>query len=114
MECTGEVAAMAGPGSALRVKKATATEFRKRLRQYLRAAKGGRVVLVENRRQGSRYLVEKEWLDGLLRERESILATLEVLSDPDLTRRLLELAPALDKRSRPARLHSMEEAFGTR
>jgi hypothetical protein len=78
----------------------------------MKAAKGDKVVLIENRRQESKYLVDKEWLDAVMRERESILATLEVLADRDLTNRLLRLAETLDKDVRAGSLHTMEEVFG--
>jgi hypothetical protein len=78
----------------------------------MKAATGGKVVLIENRRQDSKYLVDKEWLDTLMRERESILATLEILADRELTDRLLKLAGTLDKDVRAGRLYGMEEVFG--
>jgi len=63
------------------VKRVTATDLRDNLKRYLKAAKAMRVVLIENRRQSAKYLVDKEFLDSLLRERESVLATLEILAD---------------------------------
>jgi hypothetical protein len=47
-----------------------------------------------------------------MRERESILATLEILADRELTDRLLKLAGTLDKDVRAGRLYGMEEVFG--
>jgi PHD/YefM family antitoxin component YafN of YafNO toxin-antitoxin module len=94
------------------VRKVSATSLRGRLKTYMKAAKGGKVVLIENRRQESKYLVDKEWLDSVMRERESILATLEVLADRDLTSRLLKLAETIDGDVSAGRLHSMEEVFG--
>jgi len=78
----------------------------------MKAAKGDKVVLIENRRQESKYLVDKEWLDALVRERESVLATLEVLADRELTNRLLKLAETIDEDVRSGRLHTREEVFG--
>jgi PHD/YefM family antitoxin component YafN of YafNO toxin-antitoxin module len=98
--------------SAVTVRKVSATSLRGRLKTYMKAAKGGKVVLIENRRQESKYLVDKEWLDSVMRERESILATLEVLADRDLTNRLLKLAESLDEYVSAGRLHTMEEVFG--
>jgi hypothetical protein len=69
-------------------------------------------VLIENRRQESKYLVDKEWLDAVMRERESILSTLEILADRELTGRLLKLAETLDDDVSADRLHTMEEVFG--
>src|ERR1700732_4327057 len=94
------------------VRKVSATSLRGRLKTYMNAAKGGKVVLIENRRQESKYLVDKDWLDGLMRERESILATLEILANRELTDRLLKLAETVDEDVRSGNLHGMEEVFG--
>ncbi len=98
--------------TAVTVRKVSATGLRGRLKTYMKAAKGGKVVLIENRRQESKYLVDKEWLDSVMRERQSILATLEVLADRDLTSRLLKLAETLDGDVSAGRLHTMKEVFG--
>jgi hypothetical protein len=94
------------------VKKVSATRLRSRLKGFMKEAKGGKVVLIENRRQEPKYLVDKEWLDTLMRERESILATLEILANRDLTNRLLKLAETMDEDVRSGELHTMEEVFG--
>ena len=72
------------------------------------------VVLIENKRQRSKYLVDKDFLDGLLKEHQSVRATLEVLVDPDLTRRLLALGKTVDEDVRRGRLriYSTQEVFG--
>jgi hypothetical protein len=69
------------PRRSLAVKKVSATSLRGKLKTYLNAATANRVVLVENRRQPSKYLVDKDFLDSLLAERDSILATLEILAN---------------------------------
>src|ERR1019366_5887093 len=97
---------------AVTVRKVSATSLRSRLKGYMKEAKGDKVVLIENRRQESKYLVDKEWLDTLMRERESILATLEILADRELTNRLLKLAETVDEDLRAGKLHTMEEVFG--
>lgn len=97
---------------AVMVRKVSATNLRGRLKTYMKAAKGGKVVLIENRRQESKYLVDKEWLDTVMRERDSILATLQVLADRELTNRLLKLAETIDADASAGRLHTMEEVFG--
>jgi PHD/YefM family antitoxin component YafN of YafNO toxin-antitoxin module len=97
---------------AVTVRTVSATSLRGRLKTYMQAAKGGKIVLIENRRQESKYLVDKEWLDSVMRERESILATLEILADRELTGRLLKLAETIDGDVSAGRLHSMEEVFG--
>jgi hypothetical protein len=52
----------------------TASQLRRRLRERLREVKNNRVLLVQNRRQKEKYVVDKAWLDNLIAER---LATLE-------------------------------------
>jgi hypothetical protein len=95
----------------LTVKKVSATNLRGGLKRYMKQARGGKVVLIENRRQDSKYLVDKQWLDTVMRERESILATLEILADRELTNRLLKLAETIDEDVRAGRLHTMAEVF---
>ncbi len=93
-------------------RKVSATDLRDHLRKWLRAAKGDEVILVENRRQEAKYLVDKSWLDNFIRERQSILATLEILADRDLTNRLLRTAETIDDDVQAGRLRTMEEVFG--
>lgn len=94
------------------VKKVTATDLRDKLKAYLKEARANRVVLVENRRQASKYLVDKDFLDSLVRERESILATLEILADRELTDRLLTLSKTVDQDVAAGRLLTTEDVFG--
>jgi K+-sensing histidine kinase KdpD len=94
------------------VKKVTATDFRDRLKDYLKAARANKVVLVENRRQSAKYLVDKEFLDSLVKERESIIATMEILTDRDLTDRLLHLSKTIDDDVAAARLLETADVFG--
>lgn len=94
------------------VKKVTATDFRENLRDYLKTAQANRVVLVENRRQPSKYLVDKEFLDELVRERESVMATLEILADRELTDRLLKLSKTIDEDVRTGKLLKTADVFG--
>jgi hypothetical protein len=98
--------------TSIAVKKVTATDLRDKLKTYLKEATANRVVLVENRRQPSKYLVDKDFLDSLVRERESILATLEILSDRDLTDRLLTLSQAIDEDVAAGRLLTTAVVFG--
>jgi hypothetical protein len=100
--------------AAMKVCKASATSFRDKFKDYVRKTKGRAVVLVENRRFESKYLVDKDWLDDFVKENESIKATFEILADRELTSRLLKLAESLDADvgSGKARLHSMSDAFG--
>jgi flagellar biosynthesis regulator FlbT len=94
---------------AIRVKKVSATDFRDDLREHLKTVKDNTVLLIENRRQVAKYVVDQEFLDRLVAERESILATLEILADRELTNRLVELK----KRGvSKAKLYTMDEVFG--
>ena len=95
----------------MQVKKVTASQLRGRLRDRLREVTDNRVLLVQNRRQKEKYVVDKEWLDTLVRERESVLATLEILADRELTERLLALAKTIDRDVQRNRLLTMEEVF---
>jgi hypothetical protein len=95
----------------MQVKKVTASQLRGRLRDRLREVTDNKVLLVQNRRQKEKYVVDKVWLDTLIRERESVLATLEILADRQLTERLLSLAKTIDRDVQRNRLLTMEEVF---
>ena len=95
----------------INVKRVTPSQLRRRLRDRLGEVKNNRVLLVQNRRQKEKYVVDKDWLDNLIAERESVLATLEILSDTALTNRLLALAKTIDDDVTKNRLYSMEDAF---
>ena len=98
--------------ASIAVKKVTAAGLRGKLKTYLQAATANRVVLVQNRRQPPKYLVDKDFLDSLLRERESILATLEILADRELTGRLLALSKTIDDDVAAGRLLTTADVFG--
>lgn len=98
--------------ASIAVKKVTVTDLRDKLKKYLKEATANRVVLVENRRQRSKYLVDKDFLDSLVSERESILATLEILADRELTDRLLSLSRTVDRDVATGRLLSTADVFG--
>lgn len=100
------------PRVSINVKKVTATDLRDKLKNCLKQARANRVVLVENRRQPAKYLVDKEFLDSLLKERESILATLEILVDRELTNRLLTLSKSIDDDVAAGRLLTTADVFG--
>ena len=93
-------------------KTVSATDLRDRLKDCLKAAKNNRVVLIENRRQSAKYLVDKDFLDSLVNERDSIFATLEILADRDLTDRLLALSKTLDRDVAAGRLLTTADVFG--
>lgn len=96
---------------AINIKKVRATDLRGKLKHYLKAAKANKVVLVENRRQPAKYLVDKEFLDSLITERESIVATLEILADRELTDRLLNLSRSVDDDVAAGRLLRTADVF---
>lgn len=97
--------------ASIAVKKVSATDLRDKLRTYLKKATANRVVLVENRRQPAKYLVDKDFLDSLLNERESVLATLEILADRELTDRLLALSKTIDDDVAAGRLLATADVF---
>lgn len=100
------------PKASIAVKRVTATNLRDKLKTYLNEARANRVVLVENRRQPAKYLVDKEFLDSLVSERESILATLEILADRELADRLLTLSKTIDEDVAAGRLLTTTDVFG--
>jgi PHD/YefM family antitoxin component YafN of YafNO toxin-antitoxin module len=97
--------------ASIAVKRVTATDLRDKLKTYLKQARANQVVLVENRRQPPKYLVDKEFLDSLVSERESILATLEILADRELTERLLALSTSIDDDVAAGRLLTTTDVF---
>ena len=96
---------------SINIKKVRATDLRGKLKDYLKAAKANKVVLVENRRQPAKYLVDKEFLDSLMKERESTVATLELLADRELTDRLLNLSKTIDDDVAAGRLLRTADVF---
>lgn len=100
------------PRTSIAVKKVTATDLRDKLKTYLKETTANRVLLVENRRQAPKYLVDKDFLDSLLNERESVLATLEILADRELTDRLLALSKTIDDDVAKGRLLTTADVFG--
>ena len=92
--------------------RVSATELRDHFKDCLKKAKGGNVVLVENRRQEPKYIVDKIWFDNLMRDVKAAMATLEILADRKLTERLLNLSTTIDEDLRGGRLFTMEEVFG--
>jgi hypothetical protein len=98
--------------ACVNIKRVSATDLRDSLKDCLKAATDNRVVLIENRRQSSKYLVDKEFLDTLVKERDSIIATLEILADRGLTDRLLNLSKTIDSDVAAGRLLTTADVFG--
>jgi len=100
------------PLAVATAQRISATELRDHFKNCLKKAKGGNVVLVENRRQDPKYIVDKEWFANLMRDVKSAMATLEILADRNLTERLLRLSTTIEEDLRSGTLHTMEEVFG--
>jgi hypothetical protein len=95
--------------TCINIKKVSVTDLRGSLKDRMSEVKENKVLLVKNRRQDAKYIVDKVFLDEMIKERASMLATLEILADVKLTNRLLKLARTdLSK----ARLYTMDEVFG--
>ena len=98
--------------TSIAVKKVTATDLRDKLKTYLKAAKKNRVVLVENRRQPPKYLVDKEFLDCLVAAGDPAWLDEWRLADRDLTDRLLTLSKTIDDDLAAGRLLTTADVFG--
>ena len=98
--------------ACINIKKVSATDLRESLKDRMKEVKDNRVLLVENRRQTAKYLVDKDFLDEMIKERASILATLEILADRELTSRLLALSKTIDEDVAAGNLLNMADVFG--
>jgi hypothetical protein len=98
--------------ACINIKRVTATDLRESLKDRMKEVKDNKVLLVENRRQEAKYLVDKGFLDKMINERGAILATLEILADRELTNRLLNLSKTIDDDVAAGRLLSMADVFG--
>src|SRR5207247_7563273 len=98
--------------ASIAVKKVTATDLRDKLKTYLKEASANRVVLVENRRQPPKYLVDKDVLDSLVNEPESMLATREMLADQELTDLLRTRSKTIDEHVAAGRLLTTAAVVG--
>lgn len=94
-------------------RKVQAADFRSGYRKYSQAARGNRVVLIHNKRQSPKYLVDKEFLDDMAGRLQAQMETLAVLADPELAQRLIELGKTIDSAVRrgKVRLYTMDEVF---
>ena len=91
------------------------TKLRQSQCAVLKKASGRSVVLVQN--QGGetgkeKCILDKAYLDELLRELRGAVETIEIMMDPVLFPRLLKTAETLDEDMRLGKLHSFEEVFG--
>ena len=94
-------------------KTVSTTDFRDHLSEYLESVRKHKMVVVESRNRGSKSVavVDKAWLDSVLSEQKSILATIEILADRELTERLLRTANTIDDDIKAGRLRTHEEVF---
>jgi len=94
-------------------RKVQAADFRSRYRTYSQAARGNRVVLIHNKRQAPKYLVDKSFLDDLAGTIEAQVETLALLANPEMAQRLIALGRTIDTAVRrgKVRLYSMDEVF---
>jgi len=63
-------------------------------------------------RRASKNLADMKFMDWLVEERESILATLEILADQNLDNRLLTLSKSIDDDVAAGRLLTTAGVFG--
>src|SRR2546425_13294348 len=89
------------------------SEFRGRLKSFLRRIKGHTVVEITTARDnGERKCVnDGEYFDELLNRLQGAIDTAEITSDPKAYAKLLRAASTIDEDLRHDRLHSFEEAF---
>lgn len=93
--------------------KVKRSELRQKQSAVFRRATGRRIVEVSGgHRDRPKYVVDKEYLDGLLERLRATLETLEITADIRLYRQILRAAETLDEDVRKGRLHSWQEAFG--
>src|ERR1700722_16941892 len=96
----------------MNVKTISARELRDSRRGALKSPTATRAARGENRGQGAKYVVDKEFLDALVKERDSVLATLEILADRKLAARLIGLSKTIDKDLKSGRLLTTQDIFG--
>lgn len=94
------------------IKTVSASKLREKLRSCMKAAKGEAVVRVETRSSEDKYIVDSSFLEMLVKERREILATLEILADQELTKRLVNLSKLSEDELMNSGLLTMEQVFG--
>jgi hypothetical protein len=90
------------------------SQLRQNQSSIFRRARGRKVVEVTSwNEEDEKYLVDKRYLDGLLRRLRATAGTLEITANPKLFAQLLRAAETIDEDARTGKLHSFEEAFGS-
>ena len=89
---------------------------RTRLRQdqsaVLKKAVGERIVVVSATGDDEeKYIVDRKYFEGILRQWRCAMETLEIAADTRLFNNLLQAAGSIDADLRKGALHSFEEAF---
>lgn len=88
------------------------SQLRQNQREILAKAAGNHVVLVKGHSEAdTKYIIDKQQLEKLLKSLDSIRETLEILRDQELVQRLLQTAETLEDTVRRGRLYSFDEAF---
>lgn len=88
------------------------SQLRQNQREILAKAVGNHVVLVKGHSEAdTKYIIDKQQLEKLLKSLDSIRETLEILRDQELVQRLLQTAETLEDTVRRGRLYSFDEAF---
>lgn len=89
------------------------TELRNQQSRYLQEASGNNIVEVIGRaEEGEKYVVDKEYLNGVLDSLRSAIETINIIKDPQLFAQIMRAAGTIDEDIRLGKLHSFEEAFG--
>jgi hypothetical protein len=89
------------------------TDLRDNQSKYLREASGNKILEVSGRAgEEERYIVDKLYLDEVLRKLKAMHETLEILKDQKLFGQIVRASKTIDEDIRLGKLHSFEEAFG--
>jgi hypothetical protein len=89
------------------------TDLRDNQSKYLREASGTKIFEVSGKAgEEERYIVDKVYLDEVLRKLKAMHETLEIIKDQKLFDQILRASKTIDEDIRLGKLHSFEEAFG--
>ena len=88
------------------------TDLRENQSKFLREASGNQILEVSGRvGEEERCIVDKQYLDELLKKLRSMMETLEIIKDQKLFGQILKASKTIDDDIRLGKLHSFEEAF---
>ena len=96
-----------------KVRRVTRSDLRQNQSAVLSRVARGHRVLVTSRSKDDRpvYIVDKEYLDQLTTEVESLVETLEILMDQPLAARMQRLKSQVKKSPKSIKLVPFDEAF---